>query len=197
MVMLILVRHAATDWVGRGLAGRTEVPLSAAGKAQATRLAPHLASLAPDLMLSSPRRRCLDTAAPAAAEAACDIRPEAALDEIDFGAWTGRDFGTLEGDATWRAWNTFRSGTRCPGGETMGEAQARAVGLCQRLSIERPDARGVLFSHADITRSVLAFWLGMPLDHLLRIEIAPASVSRLELAPWGARILAVNETMPA
>ncbi|WP_207478354.1 histidine phosphatase family protein [Arenibaculum pallidiluteum] len=196
MTMLLLVRHAATDWIGRGLAGRTEIGLSAEGSDQARRLAPRLAALRPDLALSSPRRRCLDTAAPMAERTGLLVGPVPGLDEVDFGSWTGAAFEALRDDPAWQAWNANRSGARCPGGESMAEAQLRAIGLCQRLSIEQPDARIVLFSHADIIRSVLAFWLGMPLDLLLRLDIDPASVSRVELAPWGPRILAVNETLP-
>jgi probable phosphoglycerate mutase len=194
MTTLFLVRHATTDWVSQGLAGRTEVPLSAQGRAEAARLVPRLAGARPDLVLSSPRRRCLDTAAPLAAAAGVPAEPDDALDEIDFGLWTGRRFDELGEDEHWLRWNAFRSGTRCPEGESMAEAQARVVGLCGRLSIEAPDARVVLFSHSDIIRSALAFWLGMPLDLLLRLEVAPASVSTVELGPWGPRVVSVNET---
>ena len=40
---------------------------------------------------------------------------------------------------------------------------------------------------------VVARVLGLSLDHLLRFEIGPASVSRLEAGPWGARVLSLNE----
>ena len=33
--------------------------------------------------------------------------------------------------------------------------------------------------------------LGLPLDNLLRFEIDPASLSRIEAGPWGARALAL------
>ena len=48
-------------------------------------------------------------------------------------------------------------------------------------------------SHADPIRAALAYFLGMPLDLLLRLEISPASVSVLQLDDWGPKVLCVNE----
>jgi ribonuclease H / adenosylcobalamin/alpha-ribazole phosphatase len=44
-----------------------------------------------------------------------------------------------------------------------------------------------------VIRAVLTHWLGMPADLLLRLEIAPASISTVEIGPWGPRILRINE----
>ena len=38
------------------------------------------------------------------------------------------------------------------------------------------------------------FYMGIPIDMLLRFEISPASVSVLELSEWGARVMCVNAT---
>jgi hypothetical protein len=32
----------------------------------------------------------------------------------------------------------------------------------------------------------------MPMDMLLRLEIAPGSISSVEIGPWGPRILRIN-----
>ena len=39
---------------------------------------------------------------------------------------------------------------------------------------------------------LVAFYLGIPMDMMLRFEISPASVSVLELSEWGARVMCVN-----
>jgi broad specificity phosphatase PhoE len=44
-----------------------------------------------------------------------------------------------------------------------------------------------------VIRAMLTHWLGMPTDLLLRLEIAPASISTVEIGPWGPRILRINE----
>ncbi len=48
-------------------------------------------------------------------------------------------------------------------------------------------------SHCDVLRALVAHYLGLPLDNLLRFEIDAGSVSRVEVGAWGGRVLGVNE----
>jgi broad specificity phosphatase PhoE len=77
----------------------------------------------------------------------------------------------------------------------MGEAVARAVAGLQELAGAYPDGCVAAVSHCDIIRGVIAHYLGLPLDNLLRFDIDPASVSRLAIGSWGARVLSVNERL--
>jgi broad specificity phosphatase PhoE len=52
-----------------------------------------------------------------------------------------------------------------------------------------------LVSHCDIIRGIIAHYLGLPLDNLLRFDIDPASVSRIVVGDWGARVISVNERL--
>ena len=45
-------------------------------------------------------------------------------------------------------------------------------------------------THGDVIRAAIAGWLGLPLDALLRFDVDPASISRVALDPWGARLTA-------
>lgn len=117
-----------------------------------------------------------------------------ALLEIDMGEWTGAAFGTLHGPA-WDAWNNRRGTARIPGGETMAEAQARIVGHIDRLARDADGQVIALVSHSDMIRAGVAHVLGLPLDNLLRFDIAPASVSRAVVGDWGAKLLSLNERM--
>ena len=73
-------------------------------------------------LFSSPRQRTQETAAPIAATLGLPVQTVAALDEIDFGTFTGRNFADLDGDPDWHRWNAERGSVRCPEGETMVEA---------------------------------------------------------------------------
>jgi broad specificity phosphatase PhoE len=42
-------------------------------------------------------------------------------------------------------------------------------------------------------RAAVAWVLGLPLDHVLRFDIDPASVTRIVLGDWGGRIMTLNE----
>jgi probable phosphoglycerate mutase len=52
-------------------------------------------------------------------------------------------------------------------------------------------------SHADVIKSVVAHYLGLALGAIGRFEISPASISTVAVGAWGAKVLAVNETVAA
>jgi len=91
----------------------------------------------------------------------------------------------LESDAKWRLFNSYRSGARVPGGESMLEVQVRAVTELARLRLRHEGAAVAVVSHAEWIRSAVMHALGMSLDLFGRLEIGPASVSTLDLAEWG------------
>ena len=144
---------------------------------------------------SSPRERAYYTARQVAEQHELKVEMRASLDEVDFGDWTGKRFDELEGDPLWDAWNSERGSARPPGGEAMGEAVARAVAGVEEVAADHPDQVIAAVSHCDIIRGVIAHYLGLPLDNLLRFDIDPASVSRLVVGSWGARVMSVNERL--
>ncbi len=187
---LILVRHASHGLLGRVLAGRMAgVGLSEAGRAEAVALAGALAGLPVRAVWSSPMQRAVETAGPIAAVHGLVPVVEPGLDEVDFGEWTGLGFDTL-GGAAWEAWNRERGMAAVPGGETMLAVQARAVAVMRRAA-----AGGgvvVLVSHQDVLKAMLAHVLGMPLDLLHRMEVAPASRSLVRMGVGWACVDGVN-----
>lgn len=191
---LLLLRHAAGDHIGRTLAGRSAgVHLNALGRAQAERLGEYVATLGVHALYASPRERARETAEPLARRLGMDILDAPALDEVDYGEWTGLEHGRLTGES-WRWYNTYRSGTRVPGGELLLEVQARAVAELLRLAERHPEQTVVAVSHADPIRVALVHFLGMPIDHMLRLDVAPASLSEVVLETRGVRVVRINDT---
>lgn len=194
MTRFYLIRHGAVAGLGTALSGRSDVTLTAEGLAEAGAVARRLAVVGLRSVHASPLPRTRATAEAVAAEAGVPLLEDPAFLEVDFGQWTGQRFDALESDPRWRAWNRQRSAARAPGGESMLEAQGRAVAGLLRLCDEHPDAPLAVVSHADIVRALLTWALGMPLDHLLRLDVAPASVSIVEAGAEGVRVLCVNHT---
>ena len=193
MTVFYLIRHAAHGLLGHRIAGRMPgVRLSAAGNAQAQRLADQLASSPIQAVYASPLERARETAQPLAARLGLQVEIAEDVNELDFGEWTGRTLEELREIAEWGLFNSFRSGARIPGGELMPEAQMRIVRFLERAARRHADAHVAVVSHGDVIKSALAYYLGAPLDLFQRIEVGPASVSTVELQPWGPRILAVN-----
>jgi broad specificity phosphatase PhoE len=178
---ILLVRHALCDSVGRRLAGREPgVDLNEAGLRQARALAGILSSEELAAVYCGPLERTFPTAAAIAEAHELQPVPDDAFDEVDVGAWTGAPFDQLAADPAWRAFNELRSTTRPPGGELLIEAQARAVAGLEVVRRLHDGASVVIVTHADIVRAVTCHLLGMPVDHLLRIEIAPAATTTFE-----------------
>jgi broad specificity phosphatase PhoE len=189
MSRLYLVRHASHDRVHSVLCGRMPgIALSKEGREEARALARRLIGCKAEAILSSPRERAQETASIIAGELGLPVELAPDLDDIDFGEWTGRSFAELADDPLWATWNAARSMVRPPGGESMEEAGARALGLLRDLA-----GPSVVVSHCDVIRAVLLHILGLTIDSYDRIAVDPASLSTLDLWPCGGRVAGLNE----
>jgi probable phosphoglycerate mutase len=80
-----------------------------------------------------------------------------------------------------------------PGGETFVNAQQRIVQSLETLSQQHSSKDLIAcFSHSDLIKLALSYYLGQPIDLFQRIMIAPASISILHLGDMGAQIINVN-----
>jgi broad specificity phosphatase PhoE len=193
MTNLYFVRHAATDFIGNTISGRMPgVHINELGRKQAALLAKRLRNQAFAAIYCSPQSRARETAEPLALCAGQEVVTAAELDELDFGIWTGRTYNELNQSPDWHRFNSARSTTRIPGGELMVQVQTRAIEFVERVSQNHPAETIVLVSHGDVIRAALAFYLGMPLEFLLRFEVSPASMSVVTLDAGKPRVLCVN-----
>ena len=187
-----LVRHASHGLLPHTLAGRMAgVGLSEQGRGEAAALAARLQGPIA-AVVSSPMQRAQETAAAIAAGLGMLVEAGPAFNEVDFGAWSGLTFEALAPDPLWQRWNALRSLTRCPGGETMVEAQARALAGLAGFRDTHPGATIVIVSHADILKAILAAALGLSLDQLHRLTIDPASCSTLSVWDGDVRVEGIN-----
>jgi probable phosphoglycerate mutase len=195
MTRFLFIRHAATESVGKQIAGRTAgIPLASDGQEQASRVALRLSEQSIAAVYSSPQPRACETAQVLASAVGKDVQVAPELDEVDYGDWTGRMIDELQSAADWQAFNTIRSCTRIPHGEFILEVQARVVGLVERLRAHYREESVALVSHAEVIRAALVYYLGLPLDMMLRLELNPASISIVEIQRYGPIIRCVNNT---
>jgi ribonuclease H / adenosylcobalamin/alpha-ribazole phosphatase len=194
--VLLLIRHAAHVELGRILSGRRrDVALSKEGISQAKIVGDLLGVEPLAAIYSSPRERAWYTAREIAEPHGQKVRIADGLDEVDFGDWSGHTFAELEGDTLWTEWNEKRSRARPPGGESMGEAVKRAATTIEAIAADHDGETVAAVSHCDIIRGLIAHHLGLTLDNMLRFDVDPASVSRLIVGDWGARVHSVNERL--
>jgi broad specificity phosphatase PhoE len=183
---LYLVRHGETEWSrARRHTGRTDLPLSPAGEAEARALGQHLRGLEVDRVLSSPLQRALSTAR----LAGFGDHPEttAALLEVDYGEYEGMT--TPEIRASRPGWDLFRDG--CPGGETVQAAAGRARPLLEELTMSGD--RALLLGHGHQLRILTTCFLGLPPDAARHLFLGTASLSVLGIEHEWPAILLWNE----
>lgn len=197
MTTLLLIRHATTAATGRRLGGRTDAPLDAAGRAQAEAAAQRLADVPLRAVYASPLRRSVETAEVIAAGHRLAVRPCPGVIEVDYGRWTDRPLGQVARTKQWGVIQAYPSLVAFAEGESIRAMQLRAVDTVEALvAAHRRDTVAVV-SHADVIKALVAFYVSLPLDAFQRLEVAPASVSVLRLAP-GSRpaLLRLNDDGP-
>ena len=196
MTHILLIRHAVNDFVKTGkLAGwLPEVHLNDEGKAQADALGQRMAEAPIKHLYASPLERTMETA-----EAIRQHHPHLEIKHIDgigevrYGDWEGQEIARLAKSKMWQVVQEYPSRAYFPNGETMREAQMRAVNAVEALAIDHPRDMAAVVTHADLIKMVLAHYLGMHLDNFQRIVISPASISSLMLGYGRPYIATMND----
>jgi broad specificity phosphatase PhoE len=193
MTTFLLIRHAETDSIGKTLAGWTDgVHLNEQGRQQAKRLGRQLSTIPIRAVYTSPISRAFETAEFVAEPHGLTPQIRDDFGEFRFGAWEGMSISELDKTDHWRRFNTCRSTVGAPGGELMLEAQTRMARQMNALTTEHNAQHVAVVSHADPLRSLISFYLGIPLDLGARLEISVASVTTIELGDRAPRVLSVN-----
>ena len=167
-----LARHGETAWTITGQhTGRTDLPLTERGEANAYRLGERLSGLRFAKVFTSPLRRAMLT---------CELAGFGPVGEIDADLleW---DYGDYEGRLTVDIlkerpdWQLFRDG--CPGGESPQQVAARADRVVGRLRAVSEDY--LIFSSGHFLRMLATRWIGMEPIHGKSLMLGTASLSAL------------------
>ncbi|MBV8356414.1 MAG: histidine phosphatase family protein, partial [Deltaproteobacteria bacterium] len=165
---------------------------TARGRTQARSLATNLEGCGVAALFTSPIERAAETASEIAAE--LDMTPIVlpGIIELEFGGWTGKLFEELYSLKEWTRFNSARTDTCPPGGESMRHVQVRAIAALSQSADAYSGKIIAAITHADVIRAVLAAWLPMSLNEVWRIEIGLASITAIELDGSQPRVLLVN-----
>ena len=151
---IVLARHGETEWSrDRRHTGRTDIPLTEAGRRQAALLRGALAGRDFARVLSSPLSRALETCRLAGLGDRAELSDD--LLEWDYGEYEG--IRTAEIRERRPGWNLWRDG--CPGGETAADVGRRADRVVAAL--EGLDRDVAVFAHGHVLRVLAARWLGL------------------------------------
>ncbi len=198
MTTLLLIRHATTASTGKRLGGRTDTSLDERGRSQAEAAADRLAALPLRAVYTSPLPRTRETAEIVAARHRLEVRPLDGLLEIEYGSWTDLPLRPLSRMKLWPVIQVRPSRVRFPAGETIRQAQLRAVDALEELAARHPGGLIAAVTHADVIKAVVSFYLGQPLDLFQRLHVGPASATVLQLGADGGQpvLLRFNDDGP-
>ncbi|HEX2050854.1 MAG TPA: histidine phosphatase family protein [Actinomycetota bacterium] len=186
---IVLVRHGETEWSrAHRHTGRTDVPLTAAGRAQAEALCGALAARRFAVVLTSPLLRARQTCELAgfASEAVVERR----LVEWDYGDYEGRTTADIRTEV--EGWTVWTHGA--PSGETAADVGARVDRVLDDLRARDGDA--LVFAHGHVLRVLAARWIGQPPTFGRSLRLDTATLSELGYERETPVILRWNQTPP-
>jgi broad specificity phosphatase PhoE len=187
---LVLVRHGETEWSRAGRhTGRTDVPLTDAGRKQAAALGASLRGREFALVLTSPLSRASETCRLAGLGEVAQERAD--LMEWDYGAYEGRT--TIDIRKERPGWSLWRDGV--PEGEMPAEVGARVAEVIGQVRTVAGDV--AVFAHGHVLRVLAARWLGIGPDGGQLFALDPATLSVLGYERETAVILLWNERRSA
>ena len=169
---IYLIRHGETEWAKSGQhTGRTDIPLTDAGREQAGFLLPIFDDVKFARIFSSPLQRALETAELAGLHSRVELEKE--LLEWDYGDYEGLTTKQIRERAPdWSIWTH-----PCPNGETIEQISQRADRVVAMLrSIEGNVA---IFSHGHFLRVLVSRWIGLSADHGSRFLLGTSTLSIL------------------
>jgi len=169
---VVLVRHGATEWSESGRhTGRTDLPLTVAGRAEAEALRARVIDREYALVLVSPLQRARETCRLVGLDADAEVDDD--LCEWDYGDFEG--LTTVEIRRTRPSWTVFTDGS--PNGETPAQVGARADQVIGR--VDAVDGTVALVAHGHLLRVLAARWIGLPPAGGARLYLGTGTLSTL------------------
>ncbi|MFF9591112.1 bifunctional RNase H/acid phosphatase [Streptomyces sp. NPDC014646] len=197
----VLLRHGETALTPEKRfsgSGGTDPELSAAGRRQAEAIARSLAARGTiQEIVSSPLRRCRETAGAVAARLGLEVRIDEGLRETDFGAWEGLTFAEVRErhGSDLDAWLASEEAAPTGGGESFAEVTRRVAAARDRLVARHAGRTVLLVTHVTPIKILVRLALGAPPESLFRMELSAASVSAVAYyADGNASLRLLNDT---
>lgn len=173
---LYVARHGETAWNAEyRVCGRTDLPLTETGLAQAEALARLTAGKRIERIVSSPMLRAVQTAQPSAEMLGLSIETDDRLMEQNYGIYEG----VPRNDPNFLA-NKRQFCTRYPEGESMMDLAARVYGFLYDLKKMHPGETVLIVCHGAVCRTIRSFFRNMTNEEYFSYSPENASLEYYE-----------------
>jgi broad specificity phosphatase PhoE len=167
---LLLARHAETVWHAdnRYAGGRSEPELTERGLRQAQQLGKTAVAMGITVVVSSPQRRAVTTATPAAEALGVPLHLRPDLREVDFGDLEGHTVGEMDPEAV-RRFRDNPEANAFPGAEPLAAAGARGVAALRAIEEQHTGETVLVVAHSTLYRLTLCVLIGLPVRDYRRV----------------------------
>jgi probable phosphoglycerate mutase len=178
--------------------GGSDPVLSAVGRRQADAVAAALAGRGTiQAIISSPLRRCRETADAVAAKLGLGVSIEEGLRETDFAAWEGLTYAEVREryPDDLEAWLASPKAAPTGGGESFATVARRVAATRDKLLALHQGRTILLVTHVTPVKTLVRLALGAPPESLFRMELSAASLSAVAYyADGNASLRLLNDT---
>lgn len=194
MTTIYLIRHGETEWNARKIIqGQSDSPLTSDAQVQALALAPIIADLAPDVVVSSDLPRASNTANCLNDVAGVEIELDVDLRERHFGIMQGMTFDEFAAKhPAIAAKSRDDPGYAIEGGEPPIEFEERCC-TCLRQIVQRHEGKRVLVvTHGGVLSAIFRMVVGLDTASARRFAIPNLAINLVtvrdgiwRLETWG------------
>ncbi len=175
-----LIRHGEPVG-GRKYRGQQDDPLSEKGWQQMRNA---VADHCPwDIIITSPLSRCAEFASELSERHQRILKFEPQFKEIGFGDWEGKTAKDIQTETPGALESFWRDpiNEKPPGAEPLPEFQKRIESAWNKLLDHYKGQNILVVCHAGVIRMSMQYVLGMPLEHVFRINVANAGITRMKI----------------
>jgi alpha-ribazole phosphatase/probable phosphoglycerate mutase len=192
---LYLVRHGrVADGQAHRYHGHNDIGLSPLGEKQLEDLAAQLQAIPLAGVYASDLYRAFRGAE--IISRGRNLTPQAVPEfrEVNFGVWEGLSFEEIAAHYPQELQGRFQdlANFRIPGGESLMDVRGRALPRLNELLEKHTSQAFLIVAHAGVNRVILSEALGMPLEHLFRLDQNHGCLNIIDYFPDLAVVRLIN-----
>ncbi|NLW08134.1 MAG: alpha-ribazole phosphatase [Clostridia bacterium] len=192
-----LVRHGETEWNNLGrYQGHSDIALSSRGRRQAELLSQRFEKVHLDAAYASDLKRARETAITIVAPHNLEVKLEAGLREINFGAWEGLSYQEIIAafPQEWEEWRYDPANRAVPGGESFQQVKERALAVFNKIVAKEKGRNILLVAHGGCLRALICSILGLDLSAVWRFRLDNTGVSVVDCYNENKILVLLNDT---
>lgn len=184
MANIYLARHGETELnKARVYYGKLDPSLSSEGIGQCNKLRMKMDTIAFDHVISSTRKRALETACILGDVEESSVIRLSDLDEVDFGEWEGHDYLYISAHypAEYRSWAMDWKDFTFPGGESFGKLRDRVARAIEHIMEKYRDKTLLIVAHEGSLKLLMILLMELDEEAFWRIAVDIGKYSVLDI----------------